>query len=292
MRNRVLRFLPIALTAAFISACADAPTTVNRTLPSGPSLTSVDDAVANTVELEVLKVCKVWVNASDADIGVTVSGSTNHDGVYTVPTATGTPPNTCRAVAIEGALAGGGAGVNITVTEDDPGAGFSTTWTVDNSDNTLDAAGAGLSAATLIGGSGINGAVITFTNTLTPPGDEGCTPGYWKNHPASWPATGYAPGQTLESVFDVPDALGLDNATLLEALSFTGGAGQVGAAKILLRAAVAALLNAAHPGVDYGMTTAEIIADVNAALAGGDRDDILELAADLDELNNAGCPIS
>lgn len=135
--------------------------------------------------------------------------------------------------------------------------------------------------------------VITFTNDFTPPpGNEGCTPGYWKNHSDSWPATGYSPAQILESVFDVPDGLGLDNATLLQALSFTGGPGTLGGAKILLRAAVAALLNAAHPGVDYGMTEAEIIAAVNAALASADRDEMLDLAGDLDELNNAGCPIN
>ena len=62
---------------------------------------------------------------------------------------------------------------------------------------------------------------------------EGKTPGFWKNNAdkwdaAAWPrdASGtllYAPTATLESVFDVPDALGIDNATLLEALDFNGG---------------------------------------------------------------------
>jgi len=72
-------------------------------------------------------------------------------------------------------------------------------------------------------------------------------------------------------VFDVPDSLGLDNTTLLQALNFKGGSGTKGAAQNLLRAAVAALLNSAHPGVDYPRTTGEVIAAVNAALASNDR---------------------
>jgi hypothetical protein len=124
--------------------------------------------------------------------------------------------------------------------------------------------------------------------------DEGCTPGFWKQpqHLDSWVATGFSPSQTLESVFDVPDSLGIDNTTLLQALSFKGGSDTLGAAQILLRAGVAALLNAAHPDVNYAFTTAEVIADVNAALASGDRATMLDLATELDEANNAGCPLS
>jgi uncharacterized repeat protein (TIGR01451 family) len=118
---------------------------------------------------------------------------------------------------------------------------------------------------------------------------EGCTPGFWKNHLQAW--VGFSPNQTLESVFDVPNSFGLDNNTLLQALSFQGGSGTVGAARILLRAAVAALLNAAHPGIDYPRTVAEVIADVNAALASGNRATMLTLATELDTDNNLGCPI-
>jgi hypothetical protein len=117
---------------------------------------------------------------------------------------------------------------------------------------------------------------------------EGCTPGFWKNHLEAW--VGFSPNQTLESVFDVPNSLGLDNNTLLQALSFQGGTNTVGAARILLRAAVAALLNAAHPDVDYPRTVAEVIADVNAALASGNRATMLTLATALDTDNNLGCP--
>jgi hypothetical protein len=138
--------------------------------------------------------------------------------------------------------------------------------------------------------------VIVYRNELDEEeGNEGCTPGYWKQeqHFDSWGPTGFTTDQELEDVFDVPDALGLDDTTLLQALNFGGGSGVDGAARILLRAAVAALLNAAHPDVDYAQSTADIIADVNAALASGDRDTMLDLAADLDADNNGigGCPL-
>jgi hypothetical protein len=134
----------------------------------------------------------------------------------------------------------------------------------------------------------------TKTFTPTPVVEEGCTPGYWKQkqHFDSWVATGYSPNQTLESVFDVPNSLGLDSRTLLQALNFNGGSGVSGASKILLRAAVAALLNSASPDVDYSRTTASIIADVNAALASNNRTTILNLANALDADNNEGCPLN
>jgi hypothetical protein len=121
---------------------------------------------------------------------------------------------------------------------------------------------------------------------------EGCTPGYWKNHPAAWGPTGYSQGQTLESVFNVPDSLGMDNVTLQSALQGGGGSGLTGAAKILLRASVASLLNAAHPGVSFADSPASVISAVNAALASGSRSTMLDLATELDNANNEGCPLN
>ncbi len=124
-----------------------------------------------------------------------------------------------------------------------------------------------------------------------PPGDEGCTPGYWKNHLSAWAATGFSTSQTLEDVFDVPDEFGLDSRTLLQALSFSGGTGRLGSARILLRSAVAAILNAAHPDVAYPMGVSEIISAVNAALS-GNRAGMLILKNTLDANNNLGCPLN
>jgi hypothetical protein len=127
-----------------------------------------------------------------------------------------------------------------------------------------------------------------------PTGKEGCTPGYWKANAkkgaGEWPAP-YLTSSTLESVFDVPDALGLDDDTLLEALEYGGGSGVGGAAQILLRAGAAALLNAQSSGVAYPLTTAQVIAQVNSALASGSRDTMLAVAGQLDADNNLGCPL-
>jgi hypothetical protein len=140
--------------------------------------------------------------------------------------------------------------------------------------------------------------VLRLPLPITPPppptsGDEGCTPGYWKNHTDSWAATGYSPGQTTSSVFSAASAFpSLGSQTLLQSLQGGGGPGTLGAAKVLLRAAVAALLDSSHSGVDYPRTTADVIADVNAALASNDRDTMLALASELDSDNNLGCPLS
>jgi uncharacterized repeat protein (TIGR01451 family) len=124
-------------------------------------------------------------------------------------------------------------------------------------------------------------------------GTQGCTPGYWKNHTGSWPPTGYATSQAVDTVFASvnPNFPSLGDATLLQALSFAGGPGTSGAAEILLRAGVAALLNAAHSGVSYPLTTADVISQVNTALASNNRDAMLVLAAQLDAYNNLGCPL-
>ncbi|HWP58071.1 MAG TPA: hypothetical protein VNL14_09305 [Candidatus Acidoferrales bacterium] len=118
----------------------------------------------------------------------------------------------------------------------------------------------------------------------------GCSHGYWKNHAAAWALTGYSPTQTIGSVF--ANAGALAGFTLAEALDFGGGNTLDAAKQILLRQAVAALLNAAHPDIDYPRSVSEVIADVSAMLASTVRSDILALAAELDADNNLGCPLN
>jgi hypothetical protein len=122
-------------------------------------------------------------------------------------------------------------------------------------------------------------------------GEQGCTPGYWKvpQHHDSWEETPYTPSTVLNDVFDFPaggPVAGLAGDTMLQALNYPGGNGLKGAAQILLRAAVAAVLNAAHPDVNYSITLAQVIFDVNTALNSGSRDDMLALAGTLDQANN------
>jgi hypothetical protein len=128
-------------------------------------------------------------------------------------------------------------------------------------------------------------------------GNQGCTPGYWKNHTEAWADTAYAPTDTVGSVFTLPASLSsFSGETLLAALDGTGGGGSTleGATAILLRAAVAGLLNATDANVDYPGGNALIIKHVNAALATEDRDTILALATKLDKKNTGvgGCPLS
>jgi len=140
--------------------------------------------------------------------------------------------------------------------------------------------------------------VLRLPLPVTPPppppptGDEGCSPGYWKNHTGSWATTGYSPGQTAGSVFNLSGFPSLAGKTLLQSIQGGGGPGTLGAATVLMRAATAALLNASSSGVDYPLTQAQVISQVNAALASNNRDTMLSLAGTLDGDNNLGCPMN
>jgi hypothetical protein len=111
-------------------------------------------------------------------------------------------------------------------------------------------------------------------------------PGSWKNHLGSW--SGYSRSATLTSVLGA----GALDGTLLDGLGFGGGSGVVGAKRILLRAAVSALMNSAHPNVDYTRTTAQVIAAVTSALNRDNRETMLALASALNAENNLGCPLN
>lgn len=121
----------------------------------------------------------------------------------------------------------------------------------------------------------------------TGPCQQGCTPGFWKNHTGAW--VGLSPGASVGSVFPNAAIHSLAGFTLLNALSFRGGSTLAGAAEILLRAGVAAALNEAHPSVSYPF--AGVVALVNGALNSGSRSTMLNLAGQLDAANNLGCPL-
>jgi hypothetical protein len=145
--------------------------------------------------------------------------------------------------------------------------------------------------ALAVTGNAEDSTITTTTTTTTTPGGEGCTPGFWKQpqHFDSWPEE-LSPDTTLLDAGFV--GTGNDDATLLEALSFQGGPTVQDAKNILMRAAVAALLNSF--AVDYPLSPDEVIDMVNDALASGDRATILALAGVLDANNNGegGCPLS
>jgi hypothetical protein len=129
----------------------------------------------------------------------------------------------------------------------------------------------------------------TLTVTAAIVGNQGCSPGFWKNHPTDW--VGYQPTQTVGSVFTGVDS-SLSASTLQAALDFKGGSSLAGAEQTLLRSAVAGLLNASNPSVQFALTPNALISQVNTAIAQAKRDAILILATALDTDNNGGCPIS
>jgi hypothetical protein len=122
--------------------------------------------------------------------------------------------------------------------------------------------------------------IVRFKNVEGPDdeGFAGCTPGFWRQdqHFEFWTAP-YTPGTMFGSVFT--DAF--PGQTLLNVVEMGGGG-----LEALGRHTVAALLNAASPDVDYGMTPADVIAAFNAAVASGDY----ETQKDIFEgYNERGC---
>lgn len=104
-------------------------------------------------------------------------------------------------------------------------------------------------------------------------GGEGCTPGFWKNHLTHWGPTGFSPTDIFDDVFGC-EIFG-DDTTLLEAASpeITHNT--------LAAHGVAALLNASHPDVSYGLE----VGDVYDAVCEGDKDT-------LETENERGCSLS
>jgi len=124
--------------------------------------------------------------------------------------------------------------------------------------------------------------------------EDGCSPDFWKDNTAKWLATGFLPGQSVQSVFSGAFSHKLSRESLLQAvMSQRGeekrfhGRGEVKeAARTLIRVAVAALLNSAHPDIDFPLTTTEVINEVNTALASRDQNIILALADQLRVLDD------
>jgi hypothetical protein len=122
---------------------------------------------------------------------------------------------------------------------------------------------------------------------LSQGGEEGCTPGYWRNHADRW--AGASPTDDFDETFGVD--LFTPNVTLGSAIWASGGG-----ADALARHATAALLNS-YGGVpntngggtvDYAYTTAEVIQMVQDAVA----NETIEATKDLfQEANEAGCPL-
>lgn len=125
----------------------------------------------------------------------------------------------------------------------------------------------------------------------------GRTPGFWKTHPESW-ISGDTPNVFIQNRFIIPSGfmtgsiLDLDKNgnkdRLIDGLGYKGGSTLQGAAQILLRAAIAALLNEEYYGNDYpGATSpAQLVSQVNSVLATQSRSEYLLWASYYDYWNN------
>ena len=131
---------------------------------------------------------------------------------------------------------------------------------------------------------------VTVDVTCEPVPNGGCSHGYWKTHPSVWPAP-YVEGTVLGTVFNLSSYPSIAGNTFKDALVFNGGPTVTDKAKLLLLQAVAGLLNAATPEVGYPLSQADVISQVNAALASGNSAQILALKDTLDGYNNLGSSV-
>lgn len=124
------------------------------------------------------------------------------------------------------------------------------------------------------------------------PVPSGCPAPFWDRSAALWSAAGTSPGQRVGDLFVEARRYGpVGISTTRAALRFQNGGGLLGAAKVLARAGVAALLNAGHPKVEYPLTRTQVITRVDTAFRSGDGGTILAVARELDAASAASCPL-
>ena len=118
----------------------------------------------------------------------------------------------------------------------------------------------------------------------------GCTPGYWKQsqHLDSWVATGFKTTDRFNKIFGFTQYLKKNGTpyTLLEVMQELNGSGDPISTNLGFHA-VAALLNAAHPAVNYGYTVGEIISMCQKNISTPAK-----LKDSLAMMNERGCPLN
>ena len=125
-------------------------------------------------------------------------------------------------------------------------------------------------------------------------GGQGCTPVYWKqdHHFDSW-GLRFTPTDLFSDVFGPTITIKkgdkrkkITDPNLIQALKAQGGG-----INALVRHAVAALLNAASPGVSYDLFVEEVIDEFNAVYP-GTKQDYNSLKNDFVGFNEQGCPLN
>jgi hypothetical protein len=261
-------------SVSLVAAACSTPDSIAPKGPFGPNFVIISPPTPGNgiPSVEIFEICKVYAEGTGP--AVTVDITVLNDTTFTRTLAAGE----CQNIWIRG-----GAPDSLIATEQVP-AGYTASVKVAvatdqgiTSDSTAGSSGGGLA-----GGNPRIGTTVTFINTLIPTGGgEGCTPGYWKQsqHFDSWTAP-YAPTTLFSDVFE--DAF--PGKTLLDVLNLGGGG-----LNALGRHTVAALLNAASGGVDYDLTTTEVINAFNAVFPGGDYEGQKNIFAGF---NEQGCPLN
>lgn len=118
---------------------------------------------------------------------------------------------------------------------------------------------------------------------------KACQSAFWNTHPGSW-GGGIQPTQLVRNVFSQSEGYGSSaSVTLRTALRFQDGPDLLGAAKALIRAGAAALLNSAHSQLEYPRTRTQVITQVDDALRSKDMTKIQTLTQELEEANGGNC---
>jgi hypothetical protein len=242
-------FPALAVGVLAVVACQDGSTPTDL---QQPALDLVDVSTTPDLEPEKNKVCKIGTDAyfEVSRTFVAPSSQAGQSATQTVFVADGT----CKNVA----EADFGNPMDVTITELVP-TGYQLDkieWLTRDGVQTFTGTNTiGFQIPT------VGPTVTTFYNSMIPQDGGGCTPGYWRNHYEDWASTGYSPSDDFDTVFGVdyfsPDI------SLAEAIWLGGGG-----VRKLARHGTAALLNAAHPSVDYPLTVAEVIALVQAGELG------------------------
>ena len=133
-----------------------------------------------------------------------------------------------------------------------------------------------------------------------PTGDEGCTPGFWKNngdkHGASAWCDRFEPSDPISMHFSLNETLvirgngkrTISNPTLLQALDANGGG-----VNAMIRHGIAAMLNACSDCVQYEYSSPDqVISWIEGALNGDGPYTVGQLHSMFAEANEAGCPVN
>jgi hypothetical protein len=277
MLSRTHRMAPIGValgTLALVAACSQPGT------PVSPSSQSASAAVIGVAEREQVELCKVYAVVVGPAVTFNVSVDVGRDGDVDTTFQVVLSDGQCQEIW-------NGGNDSLTITEVVP-TGFTPTIvrTIQQGNNPPNTEAPVSSNTITAVASGDRGDRVVFTNTGTlppppPPGDQGCTPGYWKQdqHFDSWTAP-FTPTTLFDDVFE--DAF--PGLTLLDVLNLGGGG-----LNALGRHTVAALLNAASSGVEYPLTTTQVINGFNGVFPGGDFETLKNRWAGFNEL---GCPLN